>query len=353
MVKVPIDEKEAIGLRVTPTFQLDDVMSVTLKAFRKVIGYDTFDSIRKGNRSETKDPNDYYNVTVSMLIKRRPEEAPRTYEGDIFAGGKTLSKILDKGFPYDDGDVDLTSRLPKAEKTVAQIVGKLNGENITKQNLKNLVTDKTEPVTAALVQLDTKKSDADGLFKLMDANVTRGNLKNLVTDKPSPITVGLAQKSDADGLFKLMDANVTRGNLKNLVTDKPSPITVGLAQKSDADGLFKLMDANVTRGNLKNLVTDKPSPITVGLAQTGSKGFPVYVNPESTLYPNTQAQTNFGFVDIPVGLDEVNFVGTKADTKFMPIDNKNNKPQNLAVVERNGNKLELAQTGSKFMPIDN
>jgi hypothetical protein len=37
------------------------------------------------------------------------------------------------------------------------------------------------------------KSDSDGLFKLMDANVTRGNLKNLVTDKPSPITVGLAQ----------------------------------------------------------------------------------------------------------------------------------------------------------------
>merc|ERR1712054_702610 len=47
------------------------------------------------------------------------------------------------------------------------------------------------------------KSDADGLFKLMDANVTRGNLKNLVTDKPSPITVGLRRlKSDADGLFK-------------------------------------------------------------------------------------------------------------------------------------------------------
>merc|ERR1711935_903933 len=75
-----------------------------------------------------------------------------------------------------------------------------------------------------------------------------------------------------------------------------------------ADGLFKLMDANVTRGNLKNLVTDKPSPITVGLAQTGSKGFPVHVNPESTLYSNTQAATNFGFVDVPVGLDEVNFL---------------------------------------------
>ena len=62
----------------------------------------------------------------------------------------------------------------------------------------------------------------------MDANVTRGNLKNLVTDKPAPITVALAQKSDSDGLFKLMDANVTRGNLKNLVTDKPAPITVAL-----------------------------------------------------------------------------------------------------------------------------
>jgi len=28
-----------------------------------------------------------------------------------------------------------------------------------------------------------------------------------------------------------------------------------------------------------------------------------------------------------------------------------NKPQNLAVVERNGNRLELAQTGSSFMPL--
>jgi len=267
LVKVPIDEKEAIGLTVSPTYALDDVMSVTLKAFRKVVGYDTFDSIRKGTRDEKKDTNDYYNVTVSMMIKRRPSEPARVYEGDIFSGGKTLSKLLDKGFPYDDGDIDLTAKLATHEKTVAQVVGKLNGENITKQNLKNLVTDKTTPVTGALVQLDTEKSDADGLFKLMDANVTRGNLKNLITDKPSPITVGLAQKSDADGLFKLMDANVTRGNLKNLITDKPSPITVGLAQKSDADGLFKLMDANVTRGNLKNLITDKPSPITVGLAQ--------------------------------------------------------------------------------------
>ena len=47
------------------------------------------------------------------------------------------------------------------------------------------------------------------------------------------------------------------------------------------------------------------------IAETGAvnlNGFPVYVNPESTLYENTQAQTNFGFVDIPVGLDEVDFI---------------------------------------------
>ena len=37
-------------------------------------------------------------------------------------------------------------------------------------------------------------------------------------------------------------------------------------------------------------------------------------------------------------------------SKFMPIAAEN-KPQNLAVVERNGNKLELAQTSSGFMPI--
>lgn len=151
LVKVPIDEKEAIGLTVSPTWHLDDVMSVTLKAFRKVVGYDTFDSIRRGQRDEKKDTNDYYNVTVSMMIKRKPAEPAAVYEGDVFAGGKSLKELLDKGFPYDDGDIDLTSKAAAPEKTVAQIVGKLNGENITKQNLKNLVSDKTSPVTGSLV----------------------------------------------------------------------------------------------------------------------------------------------------------------------------------------------------------
>merc|ERR1711885_5476 len=118
---------------------------------------------------------------------------------ETFDGGKTLSKIIDKGFPYDDGDNSIEDQTPKwsKKKTETPInVGKLNGENVTKQALVALVKDTDAPITQGLVQLDEMKSDADGLFKLMDANVTRGNLKNLVTDKPSPITVGLAQTSD-------------------------------------------------------------------------------------------------------------------------------------------------------------
>ena len=115
------------------------------------------------------------------------------------------------------------------------MVGKLNGENITKGALVNLIRDTDAPITQSLVQLDTQgmKADSDNVSTLFDSNVTRGNLKNLVTDKPAPITVALAQKADSDNVSTLFDSNVTRGNLKNLVTDKPAPITVALAQVSN------------------------------------------------------------------------------------------------------------------------
>jgi len=73
-------------------------------------------------------------------------------------------------------------------------VGKLNGENVTKEALVNLIKDTDSPITQGLVQLEDMsfKSDSDGLFKLMDNNVTRGAMKNLITDKPAPITVALA-----------------------------------------------------------------------------------------------------------------------------------------------------------------
>ena len=80
-----------------------------------------------------------------------------------------------------------------------------------------------------------------------------------------------------------------------------------------------------------------------------TEGTPVLVNPESVLYQNTQAATNFGFVDIPVGLDELSFLQRQheihveqtlhdqnllqLDSELMPMA-KENKPGNLAVVER-------------------
>ena len=104
LVSVPIDEKRALALKVSPTYNLDSVNSVTLKSFRKIVGYDTFESIRKKNRSEAKDTSDYYNVTVSMMIQRKPVEAAAAPAADPYSpnGATTLAATLDKGFPYDD-----------------------------------------------------------------------------------------------------------------------------------------------------------------------------------------------------------------------------------------------------------
>ncbi len=100
IVQVPIDEKRALSFKVSPTYTLDEVNSVTLKSFRKVVGYDTFDSIRRKDRNETKDPSSYYNVTVSLMARRRPGESAAV--PPTAAGAKSLASLLDKGFPYDD-----------------------------------------------------------------------------------------------------------------------------------------------------------------------------------------------------------------------------------------------------------
>ena len=97
-VSVPIDEKLAMTVKVSPTYALDQIQSVTLKAFRKIVGYDTFESIRTKERNEKKDTNDYYNITVSMMVQRKPVEAAAAPAG----AGVSLASSLDKGFPYDD-----------------------------------------------------------------------------------------------------------------------------------------------------------------------------------------------------------------------------------------------------------
>ena len=103
-MSVPIDEKRALTVKVSPTYALDEINSVTLKSFRKIVGYDTFESIRRKNRNESKDTSDYYNVTVSMMVKRRPAEVASAPARDPYApdGAPALAATLDKGFPYDD-----------------------------------------------------------------------------------------------------------------------------------------------------------------------------------------------------------------------------------------------------------
>ena len=103
-VSVPIDEKRALTVKVSPTYDLDNIESVTLKSFRKIVGYDTFESIRRKNRNEDKDTSDHYNVTVSMMVRRKPVEAASAPARDPYApdGAPSLAATLDKGFPYDD-----------------------------------------------------------------------------------------------------------------------------------------------------------------------------------------------------------------------------------------------------------
>jgi len=90
-VDIPIDETRAITLKLSPTWNLDRVDSVTLKSFRKVVGYDTFNSILKKDRDEKKDPADYYNVTVSLMVKRVPEATSSPPLQDPYDGTRTLT----------------------------------------------------------------------------------------------------------------------------------------------------------------------------------------------------------------------------------------------------------------------
>ena len=72
-----------------------------------MIGYDTFDSIRKKHRSEVKDSSDYYNITVAFLVRRKSIDslinACRPHNTTIL---NKIAPHADKGFPYDDADRD-------------------------------------------------------------------------------------------------------------------------------------------------------------------------------------------------------------------------------------------------------
>merc|ERR1719453_1546883 len=79
----------------------------------------------------------------------------------------------------------------------------------------NLVTDKPAPITTKLAQ----KSDADNLSSLLGENVTLGALKNLVTDKPAPITVKLAQIEKSDVNLAQMRGDPVYVNPESMLRD--------------------------------------------------------------------------------------------------------------------------------------
>jgi hypothetical protein len=185
---VPIDEVKAITMKVSTTFERDVIDSVTLKSFRKVIGYDTFESILNEDRHETKDPDDHYNITVSMMVRRLP--APEL-DAAVPTTIPHLAATLDKGFPYDDdGDLtDSTESFKKKAPSTATNIGVLNGENLTKEGLVNLIKDTTIPVTQELVFTNKEEQENN----LLGHNVSRSALKNLIIDKPAPISQKLAE----------------------------------------------------------------------------------------------------------------------------------------------------------------
>ena len=133
--------------------------------------------------------------------------------------------------------------------------------------------------------MQVNKSDADGLFKLMDANVTRGNLKNLVTDKPSPITVGLAQvhsksqnnaskaSNQTQGKKNTTDSNVngldvSTGALKNIVTDEPSPLTIHNTKNTtkaanSSKAIDKIVTSNTTTPDENITITHNGTTTTI------------------------------------------------------------------------------------------
>jgi hypothetical protein len=63
----------------------------------------------------------------------------------------------------------------------------------------------------------------------------------------------------------------------------------------------------------------------VSLAQTGEQGFPVHVNPESVLYPNTVEKYNFG-MQFNVGIDDVSLLQQKEKSNWVDEALYNNQP---------------------------
>lgn len=92
-----------------------------------------------------------------------------------------LVDALDKGFPYDDGDNTISDAAPlysKADEPIqSTLIGKLNGENVTAEELKALVDDTEVPLTMELVELKSDISDKPASEKVLAPSLKKSEKK--------------------------------------------------------------------------------------------------------------------------------------------------------------------------------
>ncbi len=98
----------------------------------------------------------------------------------------------------------------------------------------------------------------------MDANVTRGNLKNLVTDKPAPLTVALAQVGGVPVLVNpvLMVDSMSDAKLAMNITVGPDAIELKKKQAAAKAAGVKLAQIGnpVANPPFNNWSVNQPSP---------------------------------------------------------------------------------------------
>ena len=154
----------------------------------------------------------------------------------------------------------------------------------------------------------------------MDENVTKGQMKNLITDKPAPITVKLAQTTGAEnksqqlsqesatkeakvqGLMKEVEKFCNCKN-KHAFAEKHKKQDEGEGEYELGDevctpvenvqGIDCHMDGyNITVEALRNIVTDTPAPITVPLNEEALAQKKTHMQVKSDLSVSTENAEN-------------------------------------------------------------
>jgi len=149
----------------------------------------------------------------------------------------------------------------------------LDGIEVTKAMLKNIVSDKVPPLTKPISAAQKKKDDLDEL--LWEMNFTKRALRNIVADIPAPLTMSMSQRSLLASVQKKVRAFLTAGSNflgigSKMKADDKAELFISKEELCAASwGRSKepctLNGMNVTIQMLKNLITDKPSPITLPL----------------------------------------------------------------------------------------